>query len=150
VWWHTPGIPALGRQRQKDPEFKASLNYIASPKTICLKRKCPHCPLSHVCAFPPWDALLWGPHRSWCWLSWTSRTLLSFLPGIKDSRNWLDLLQLPREHLYSTAWIRLKTEAENWRTSESPPGLTGCKWKKTNSREQGPGILFECYLSSHK
>jgi hypothetical protein len=29
VWWHTPIIPALGRLRQEDQGFKASLNYTA-------------------------------------------------------------------------------------------------------------------------
>jgi hypothetical protein len=27
AWWHTPGIPALQRWRQKDYKFKAILNY---------------------------------------------------------------------------------------------------------------------------
>ncbi len=31
--WHTPLIPVLGRQREADPEFKASLAYRASSKT---------------------------------------------------------------------------------------------------------------------
>jgi hypothetical protein len=30
-WWSTPVIPVLGRQRQEDPEFKVSLNYIVRP-----------------------------------------------------------------------------------------------------------------------
>jgi hypothetical protein len=30
AWWCTPIIPALGRQRQEDHKFKASLNYIVS------------------------------------------------------------------------------------------------------------------------
>jgi hypothetical protein len=29
VWWHTPIIPALGRPRQEDYKFKASLGYRA-------------------------------------------------------------------------------------------------------------------------
>jgi hypothetical protein len=29
AWWHTPVIPALGRLRQEDREFKSSLGYIA-------------------------------------------------------------------------------------------------------------------------
>ena len=34
AWWHTPFIPALGRQRQVDLwEFKASLIYTATPRT---------------------------------------------------------------------------------------------------------------------
>jgi hypothetical protein len=31
VWWCIPVIPALVRQRQEDPEFKASLCYITRP-----------------------------------------------------------------------------------------------------------------------
>jgi hypothetical protein len=31
VWWHTPIIPALGRLRQKDYKFKASLDNTAGP-----------------------------------------------------------------------------------------------------------------------
>jgi hypothetical protein len=31
VWWHTSIIPALGRLRQEDYEFKTSLGYIARP-----------------------------------------------------------------------------------------------------------------------
>jgi hypothetical protein len=31
AWWHMSGIRALGRLRQEDPEFKASLDYIARP-----------------------------------------------------------------------------------------------------------------------
>jgi hypothetical protein len=32
-WWHTPLIPALGRQRQAISEFEASLVYRVSPRT---------------------------------------------------------------------------------------------------------------------
>jgi hypothetical protein len=32
-WWHTPVIPALGRQRKADSEFKASLVYKVSSRT---------------------------------------------------------------------------------------------------------------------
>ena len=32
-WWHTPLIPALGRQRQVDFEFEASLDYRVSTRT---------------------------------------------------------------------------------------------------------------------
>jgi hypothetical protein len=35
VWWSTPVIPALGRWRQKDGKFEASLGYIV---THCLKQ----------------------------------------------------------------------------------------------------------------
>jgi hypothetical protein len=31
AWWSTPGIPALGRLRQEDHAFKASLGYILRP-----------------------------------------------------------------------------------------------------------------------
>ena len=33
VWWCTPLIPALGRQRQVNSEFKASLVYKVSSRT---------------------------------------------------------------------------------------------------------------------
>jgi hypothetical protein len=33
VWWRTPLIPALGRQRQADSEFEASLVYKVSSRT---------------------------------------------------------------------------------------------------------------------
>jgi hypothetical protein len=36
AWWHTPVIPALGRLKQKNHGFKASLGYIVRP---CLKKK---------------------------------------------------------------------------------------------------------------
>jgi hypothetical protein len=36
VWWYTPVIPALGRQKQEDLVFKASLGYIVMP---CLQTK---------------------------------------------------------------------------------------------------------------
>jgi hypothetical protein len=39
AWWCTPVIPAFGRQRQEDGEFKTSLGYIARP---CLKTKTKH------------------------------------------------------------------------------------------------------------
>jgi hypothetical protein len=32
-WWRTPLIPALGRQRQEDSEFEASLVYRVSSRT---------------------------------------------------------------------------------------------------------------------
>jgi hypothetical protein len=32
-WWHTPLIPALGRQRQAISEFEASLVYRVSSRT---------------------------------------------------------------------------------------------------------------------
>jgi hypothetical protein len=35
VWWYTPIIPELGRRRQENHEFKASLDYMVSP---CLKK----------------------------------------------------------------------------------------------------------------
>jgi hypothetical protein len=34
-WWCTPVIPAFGRLRQEDLEFKANVGYIVSP---CLKK----------------------------------------------------------------------------------------------------------------
>jgi hypothetical protein len=34
VWWYLPVTPELRRQRQKDHEFKASLNYTLR---LCLK-----------------------------------------------------------------------------------------------------------------
>jgi hypothetical protein len=34
-WWYTPVIPALGRCRQEDHKFEASLAYIMTP---CLKK----------------------------------------------------------------------------------------------------------------
>ena len=33
AWWRTPLIPALGRQRQVDSEFEASLVYKVSSRT---------------------------------------------------------------------------------------------------------------------
>jgi hypothetical protein len=39
VWWCAPGIPALGRLKQEDCKFKASLSYITRP---CLKKKIIH------------------------------------------------------------------------------------------------------------
>jgi hypothetical protein len=32
-WWHTPVIPALGRLRQENHEFEASLGYIPSSRS---------------------------------------------------------------------------------------------------------------------
>jgi hypothetical protein len=32
VWWHTSVIPALGRYRQEDQEFKASLGFSEKKK----------------------------------------------------------------------------------------------------------------------
>jgi hypothetical protein len=34
VWWCTSEIPALGKLKQKDPEFKDSLGYMERPKTL--------------------------------------------------------------------------------------------------------------------
>jgi hypothetical protein len=34
AWWRTPLIPALGRQRQADSEFEASLVYKVSSRTV--------------------------------------------------------------------------------------------------------------------
>jgi hypothetical protein len=36
MWWFTPVIPALGRLRQEDIEFQASLDCIAR---LCLKQQ---------------------------------------------------------------------------------------------------------------
>jgi hypothetical protein len=38
AWWYTPVIPALGRLRQEDLEFEASMDYIAKPN---LQKKTP-------------------------------------------------------------------------------------------------------------
>jgi hypothetical protein len=35
AWWYTPVIPALGRLRQEDHDFEASLGY---RRTRCLKK----------------------------------------------------------------------------------------------------------------
>jgi hypothetical protein len=37
-WWHMPVIPALGRLRQENCEFKVSLSYIES-ETLSQKAK---------------------------------------------------------------------------------------------------------------
>jgi hypothetical protein len=36
TWWHMPIIPALGRLKQEDHKFEASLGYIVRS---CLKKK---------------------------------------------------------------------------------------------------------------
>jgi hypothetical protein len=74
VWWQTPIIPALGRLRQEDLEFKASLGFIASSgqpglhnETLSQKIKItatedlyPPC-LSD----PPHKETLWDSQSSW-------------------------------------------------------------------------------------
>jgi hypothetical protein len=35
VWWHIPIIPALGKQRQEDYEFKTLLGYLVSSRPVC-------------------------------------------------------------------------------------------------------------------
>jgi hypothetical protein len=44
-WWRTPLIPALGRQRQADSEFEASLVYRVSSKTARATQKNPENPV---------------------------------------------------------------------------------------------------------
>jgi hypothetical protein len=39
VWWITPAIPALKRQRQENHQFKVTLGYTARP---CLKTNNKH------------------------------------------------------------------------------------------------------------
>jgi hypothetical protein len=39
VWWHIPVIPALGKLRQKDQEFEASLGYTMSSSQLELHRE---------------------------------------------------------------------------------------------------------------
>jgi hypothetical protein len=34
VWWHTPVIPALGKLRQEDHEFKAKLGYLTGSGAV--------------------------------------------------------------------------------------------------------------------
>jgi hypothetical protein len=34
VWWWVPVLPALGRWRQEDQEFKVNLSFIVSLKTV--------------------------------------------------------------------------------------------------------------------
>jgi hypothetical protein len=41
VWWRTPLIPGLGRQRQVDSEFEASLVYKVSSRTARAIQKNP-------------------------------------------------------------------------------------------------------------
>lgn len=38
-WWHTPDIPALGRWRQGDWEYKASLSYIVSLRPVYYRNR---------------------------------------------------------------------------------------------------------------
>jgi hypothetical protein len=37
VWWYVPVIPALGKLRQEEPEFQASLGYMI--RTYLKKKK---------------------------------------------------------------------------------------------------------------
>jgi hypothetical protein len=39
TWWHKPVTPALGRQRQEDLEFEASLGCIGVPTSKKKKKK---------------------------------------------------------------------------------------------------------------
>jgi hypothetical protein len=39
VWWYMPVIPALGRLRQEDIKFEASLCFVTDPITTRKKKK---------------------------------------------------------------------------------------------------------------
>jgi hypothetical protein len=60
VWWSMPIIPAFGRLRQEDPEFKTRMGYVVRP---CLKKTKPkpkNLKMSIISTLTPVSSMLTG------------------------------------------------------------------------------------------